>query len=321
VSRSSVVCGSPLAFGSSFCDAYRSVQSPGVFVSDEVPDQTVVAVPRLAPLPRGAARVEARGSGSIAIAERPLAGRTPARPARRVGAFLIDGACGALVVLIATAVLHTQSNLDILSGSSALTGAAITAMFGPLVIWALGGFLMVIVEGATGATIGNAALRIRTVSGTTGKPPGFGKAFGRRFVEQLGSLVILGAPVIAASSTWDPTQLRQGWQDKAAGKTMVEVGPRAATSGALAARSFAGGAPTSLSPSTPGRQQHPVAPQPPPPVADPPEPRTRRAVALITNVPDFEPQVEPVVPITTPELAPVPADDLDEDHQDNGLRS
>jgi uncharacterized RDD family membrane protein YckC len=318
-------CGSPLAFRSTFCGACGSpVQASGALMPGASNPTAAVPLP---------ARVEAQGPGRRIIADGPLAGRDPARPGRRVAAYLIDGVAASVVVVIANVVFAT-------SASSA-------AIFGPLVIWVVGALLMVAVEGATGATIGNAAVRIRTVSATNGGHPGFGKAFGRRFVEQLGSVVLFGGPLIAASSTWDPTPLRQGWQDKAAGTTMVWVGPRVATPGKLRAGSSAVVAPLPPSPPTPSiprGQEHPVAPaqlsaQPiarpvdfsvaPPELAAQPipdfvvaaglaePPHARKAGVLIADVPGFEsqaePQVELAVPITASQPAPPALDDLDED--------
>lgn len=316
-------CGSPLAFRSTFCGACGSpVQASGALMPG-------ASKPAAAAVPF-ASRADARGPGWNAIADGPLAGRVPARPGRRVAAYLIDGVAASVVVVIANVVFAT-------SASSA-------AIFGPLVIWVAGALLMVAVEGATGATIGNAAVRIRTVSATNGGHPGFGKAFGRRFIEQLGSVVLFGGPLIAASSTWDPTPLRQGWQDKAAGTTMVGVGPRVAMPGTSRAGASAVVAPLPPSPSIPRSQEHLGAPAPlgAQPIARPvglpvaqPElaalpipdvvvaagraepPHARKAGVLIADVPGFEsqaePQVELAVPITASQPAPPALDDLEED--------
>jgi uncharacterized RDD family membrane protein YckC len=269
----------------------------------------------------------APGLGLAAIADGPLVGRVPARPGRRVGAYLIDGVCATALVWITEAAFYGHLNAAFTSGSSAeVTSAAGAAIYGPITVWALGALLMLIVEGATGATIGNAAVRIRTVSVKTGGPPGFGRAVGRRFIEQLGSLVLIGAPFIAASSAWDATQLRQGWQDKVAGTTMVGVGPGAGTTTASRQQLVA----------TQPRLAAPVAPvvarpmpTPPPPVAalspvtrparevvvaPSPAPFVPRAVGgLIADVPGFEAAAEPVMPFATPTPAAIFGDDLDED--------
>ncbi|MGV8908712.1 MAG: RDD family protein [Propionicimonas sp.] len=281
----------------------------------------------------------------------PLAGLVPVRPGRRVAAFLIDGATASVVVMIASMAFFGQLNSAVVSGSnSAVTSAFGAAIFGPLVVWVAGGLLMVAVEGATGATIGNAAVQIRTVSVKTGGHPGFGRAFGRRFVEQLGSVVLFGGPLIAASSTWDLTPLRQGWQDKAAGTTMVGVVPRVALHGTPRVGSSAVVAPLAPSPPSPpsppipDNQQHLVASeslgvQPIDrrvglPVAQPelaalpiPDlavaegrdepPKARKAGVLIADVPGFESQAEPQVELAASikpsQLAPPALDDLDED--------
>lgn len=334
-------CGSPLAFRATFCGACGSpVQSSGGLMPG-APQPAAAAVPL-------AVRVDVHAPGWSAIADGPLAGLLPARPGRRVAAFLIDGAAASAVVMIANVVFFGQLNSAVISGSdSAMTSALSAAVFGPLVIWVVGGLLMVAVEGATGATIGNAAVRIRTVSAKSGGPPGFGRAFGRRFVEVLGSVVVFGGPVVAASSTWDPTPLRQGWQDKAAGTTMVGAGPRVGTPGTSGPSSSVLVAPVPsfpLSPSISRSQEHLVAPAPlsAQPIARPVDlpvaqaelaalpipdlvvaagpaepPHARKAGVLIAHVPGFEtqaePQVELLVPITAPPPAPLAPDDLDED--------
>jgi uncharacterized RDD family membrane protein YckC len=337
-------CGSLLASGSPFCGAcgspVRSSAALGSGVSFRAPAAVHVA-----------ARIDAPGSGWGAIPTGPLAGRIPARPGRRVAAFLIDGVCASLVVAVANAVFYGQLNSAIVSGSSgAVAGSTKAALFGPLIVWLLGGVLMLMTEGATGATIGNAAVRIRTVSVTTGRPAGFGRALGRRFIEMLGSLVLFGAPVIAASSTWDPTPLRQGWQDKVAGTTMVGVGPRAVLSGSAEMAASAGRTPPDSQQSIPDWHQDlamprqsvapQVGPQSAPPITPPVvaprptiwpvspalagaasasvQPQTRTAGGLIANVPGFEPEVEVVAPTSTPwpatpAQAPVAVDELDEE--------
>lgn len=312
-------CGSALAFGSPFCGACGSpVQSSSRSAHDGPGPQAALAA---------AGRVDVAGPGWRPISGGPLAGRAPARPGRRLAAYLIDGVCASLVVAVANAVFVSQLNSALMSGSSdAFAGATRAVMFGPLTAWIVGAVAMLMVEGATGATIGNAAMRIRSVSVTTGGPPGFGRALGRRFIEQLGSLVLVGAPIIAASSAWDAAELRQGWQDKIAGTTMVGVGPGA------------GSTPTS-------RQQLELAPPsaastvvpaddrlmstPLPPAASPSTAArpAQEAVAgpgqapllprstggLIATVPGFEAVAESALPFTPPPPVAVVVDELDED--------
>jgi pSer/pThr/pTyr-binding forkhead associated (FHA) protein len=312
-------CGSALAFGSPFCGACGSpVQSSSRWAHDApAPPAALVA----------AGRVDVAGPGWSPISGGPLAGRVPARPGRRVGAYLIDGVCASLVVGMANAVFVSQLNSALMSGSSsAFAGATRAAMFGPLAVWIVGALAMLMVEGATGVTIGNAAMRIRTVSVTTGGPPGLGRALGRRFIEQLGSLVLIGAPIIAASSAWDDAQLRQGWQDKIAGTTMVGVGPRAGTT-TTSRQQLELTPPSVVAPVVPADARPmstllpPVAPPStganpaPEAVAEPGQapslPRT--AGGLIATVPGFEAVAEPALPFTAPPSAAVVVDELDED--------
>lgn len=309
-------CGSALAFGSLFCDACGSP------VQSSTGSMTPMSGPGAAAgMVAGAG---ASGPGWIAIADGPLVGRVPARPGRRLGAYMIDGVCATALVWITEAAFYGHLNAAFTSGTSAeITSAAGVAIYGPIMVWAVGALLMLIVEGTTGATIGNAAVRIRTVSVKTGGPPGFGRALGRRFIEQLGSLVLIGAPFIAASSAWDATQLRQGWQDKVAGTTMVGVGPGAGTT-TTSRQQFVAAQPPLAAPVV----ARPMPTQPPPvaalsPVTRPPfeavvapspAPFLPRTVGgLIADVPGFEVVAEPVMSFATPSPAASFGDDLDEE--------
>jgi hypothetical protein len=165
------------------------------------------------------------------------------------------------------------------------------------------------------------------VSVTTGRPPGFWRAFGRRLIEQLGGLVLIGGPIIAASAAWDASWARQGWQDKVAGTTMVSVkrGPAVGT-----ALSVSRSAAQLDVPAAPLRARPMLPPPLPPPVVrdvrGPLRPDiavtpayegvipVRPAGGLIADVPGFAPEADLVVPSVNredPDAETDLAEDLD----------
>lgn len=195
-------CGTAVVPGAPFCGACGSSVSPTARAA-------AAATARAAAEARAAA-----GAHAVVL--------VPATPSRRVLALLVDHLASACVLVTAYVVLVAGSGTAIASASD---GAALAAMAGALLLPAgiQAAFVLaqVVWEGRAGATLGNAALGIRTVAVATGRPPGFGRAVGRRFIEGLGSLVLVGSYIVAGSSAWDRGPRRQGWQDKAAGTTMV----------------------------------------------------------------------------------------------------
>lgn len=145
-----------------------------------------------------------------------------AAPRRRVAAFFVDQVFVMAVAIAAYVLVAASADAAGALGAGTATVAAVTGLLVvPIVASALVGLAQLIAEGRSGATVGNVALGIRTVRVATTRPPGFGRAFLRRFIESLGGIVVLGQYVVAASSAWDRGRYRQGWQDKAAGTTMV----------------------------------------------------------------------------------------------------
>lgn len=168
------------------------------------------------------ARAAAAGRGVDVSPVGAAAAPVPAPPGRRVAALLIDYLVSGVVVVVAYLVLVAGTNTAIQGGADQM---AVAGFFGILIVPSLvqvAYFVVLLVwEGRAGKTIGNLALGIRTVSVYDGRPPGFGRAFVRRFIEGLGNVVLVGSYVIAASSAWDRPTRRQGWHDKVAGTAMV----------------------------------------------------------------------------------------------------
>ena len=83
-----------------------------------------------------------------------------------------------------------------------------------------------VLEARTGATIGNALLRIRSSREDAPYSPGIGRAFVRSLLTGIGFLVLgIGAWVVVASASFDSTRRGRSWADKAA-RTLVVSVPR-----------------------------------------------------------------------------------------------
>jgi len=154
----------------------------------------------------GATRTGVAGSG-LAVAPGAVA-----PVGVRVGAFTLDvvavGAVGAVAFAVARLALGAVT-------TAVLVADAVTLAFG-IGQW--------VAEATTGATLGSALLRIRTLSATTGRPAGLARILLRQLVVGLGSLVCgLGAWVVAASGAWDKGVAQRGWHDKAAGTVVLRA--------------------------------------------------------------------------------------------------
>ncbi len=277
-------CGSSLAPGAPFCSACGA---------------------SLPPTARLASGGTSASASAAALSSTPAAQSVPAPPGRRVAALLVDHLAATVVVVAAYAVLIGWTNAAIQGGADQ---AAVAGALGLLLVPALVQVVFVLAqltwEGRAGKTIGNAALGIRTVSFATGRPPGFWRAFGRRFIEGLGNIVFVGSYVIAGSSAWDRPTKRQGWQDKAAGTAMVT----AASFGAAPTRAAARPAGARPEPST--TRPDPAAPSP---VAS--APAIAGPIAAVPGMAEPEPTTPTPVaaPVTgwpAPVAAPVPAGGL-----------
>lgn len=214
-------CGTALVPGAPFCVACGARGRPAV------------------------AETPAGGSVTPAVTAKadPLGGVVPAAPGRRLAAFVVDQLAGAVVYVVAVVLAGAMAGGSSSSGVASTTGA-LGLLAGPLVAVAIFGLAQLLWEGRAGKTVGNATLGIRTIAVQTGRAPGVGRAFVRRLVEAAGGLVVLGSYVVVVSAAWDHSRARQGWQDKAAGTTMV-----GARSGAPVASPSAAAVPAAAQPS------------------------------------------------------------------------
>lgn len=153
-------------------------------------------------------------------APRSVAGGVPVAPdevapvVRRFLAYVVDGAVLGATYGIGTAV-------------ALATGAAENPSplaFLPLVLAALVGVGQWCAEAITGATVGGAALGIRTVAVRTGLPAGLLAILLRNLVVAAGVLVcFVGQVVVVISGVWDREPAQRGWHDKAAGTLVVRA--------------------------------------------------------------------------------------------------
>lgn len=220
-------CGTALAPGAPFCGTCGAAVPATVRAA-------VVAAARTA---------EESAPARVVAAGAPL----PAAPGRRVAAFFVDQML-VISVMIATYVI-IGAGMAGAPGPGPTDVAVFTGLLTvPIAASALVGLAQLVAEGRSGATVGNVALGIRTVRVSTTRPPGFGRAVLRRFIESLGGIVVFGQYLVAASSAWDRGRNRQGWQDKAAGTTMV-------TAASLGLKRAGAAVPASAVPGSPTRTE------------------------------------------------------------------
>ncbi len=138
---------------------------------------------------------------------------TPAGTGRRLAAFTIDVLC------VATLAAAVWFGTAVLLGTPSLIYTAIAAGELVLGLWAW--------QAIRGATIGNKLLRIRVTRADKPYAMGAGRATMRGVITLAGGIVaIVGAWLIVASSAWDSSGRKRGWQDKAAGTQTVSLAPR-----------------------------------------------------------------------------------------------
>jgi uncharacterized RDD family membrane protein YckC len=242
-----------------------------------------------------------------------------ARYGRRVLAYLIDGAIGVAVWLIAVVPLAALGaiRVDASSGSFQASGLSavvvlVVALAYPVVLWVLQAFL--------GLTPGKASMRLRIVRRTTLARAGFGRILLRSLVVFAGSLVFgIGQLVVYLSPLWDARRIGQGWHDRAADTWVIDVrrgpNPLKAGPGQLvfdlapsSAPSLPADPPATVASAFPGFTD-------PPPVISQ---FSARADPVIQNVPGFEPT--PLPPAATREATvepapePAPEPDVDSTH-------
>lgn len=261
------------------------------------------SLPLPAPLPAEPARRRApvQAAGNDGVLPVPPDAVVPI--GRRVLAFVVD----ALVVGVPFALLALV--LVVLPAADDPTGAGVRgpAMLVPGLVALVIGLGQLIAEGVTGATVGNAALGIRTVRATDARPAGFGRVLVRQLVVGAGSLVCLvGQWFVVASGAWDRSPASRGWHDKAAGTMVLWAASLPALRGGSGGRP---GAPAPLAPLPDGAHQGGGTPSwataPPAPGAPVPAPPASPVLPASTATPEQDVLVS-TPPVSAPPAPPAP---------------
>lgn len=234
---------------------------------------------------RQAQQVGAQRATSARLAQALAGARAWARPATtgaRLAAFAVD----LVAVLFVGALVWFGSHSLVLAVLAVLETAVVLAFL----------------EARTGATLGNLALRIRTVRDDAPYSPGVGRGFVRALVLGGGTLVaLIGGFVVVATSAADPMRMGRSWADRAGRSLVVRVPTNAEreawAQGAEAWAANALAAPESATQTSPAPQveRAPQAPQ----LSHAPEP-PRHAPESVSSLPAG------VVPVDAPVAAPPP---------------
>ncbi|MFC4224028.1 RDD family protein [Lysinibacter cavernae] len=203
-SHSRASCGQQLASTMAFCIMCGATQHRQGTVSyaqtAAAPAQFVSAAPLSAP----------RTSGGLTDAFGSL---RPATTGARLAAFTVD----VLSVLLLAALVWFGSAAFFGEANVVYTVLAAGELAVGLWVW----------QATRGATIGNVLLRIRVTRAEHPLAMGAARAAGRAAVTLAGGLIAgIGSWVIVASSAWDASGRRRGWQDKAARTQSVFLPPR-----------------------------------------------------------------------------------------------
>lgn len=217
---------------------------------------------------------------------------------RRIGAYLMDGVVGLLLLVVVggVPVLVTGEPTAITAGYA---GAVVLG----LVQWYL--------LGTRGYTIGKLILGIRVVDADTGTPIGMGRAFLRYLVLALAASCLVVLAVMLALLVKDPR--RQGWHDKAARSVEVDAARGGAAATAPASDMESASAPVPTPGVTSSRPVPPTAVAPPaplPPSAAPPLPSgglVGPPPGLVSTPPAPQGRPAAAVPPVPPPLPPMPA--------------
>lgn len=154
---------------------------------------------------------------------------------RRVVAFLLD-----VAVLVLAAFLAAQVAARVVDGSDDVSAVRWASLGAAALVWVV----QLVVESVSGATLGQAAVGIRTVSARTGRAPGPFAVLVRHLVIAVGWLACLvGALVVVASGAWDSGPTLRGWHDKVAGTLVLRASARRPVAGASGGRGAAAPAP------------------------------------------------------------------------------
>ena len=210
-------CGQPLKPGAEqcvFCGVAQRRDQPQQFVVP--PTGAVVPAPDAAapvqswiPTPPPVAPAS-RASARAALD--PAFSGTAATTGVQVAAFTIDVVAVALVAVV----------VQLITGKPVFAALAVVEMV--IGLWVL--------EARTGATIGNAVLRLRASRDDAPFSPGIGRSLVRRLLTGVGFLALgAGAWVVVASGAWDKKGRGRGWADNAAHTLVVAVPRKAASTG------------------------------------------------------------------------------------------
>lgn len=247
-------------------------------------------------------------------------GRRPAQLGRRIGAYVIDGAVGMVVLLIA---------MGIFAGISFGTGGALPLLVAVVLAYVvgLGWFVVYTLMQAGSGSLGMRALGLRLVlvdqAGAT--RVGFGKALVRNVIWALASVIIVGP----FSPLFDSSPWHRGWHDRVSGAVMIDVAGRGAvlahdTTAPVSAPDAEGAAtrPSALAPTVlPAAPILPVGDAPDlagwtpsaAPAAARPTPAASGLISFVPGVSDtsrldaVEPAAGPAVPTVDAPLPPAPA--------------
>jgi uncharacterized RDD family membrane protein YckC len=197
-------CGQPLSIGAAQCVFCGMAQQQ----AQPQPTPFLVAPDGVAPVPHVPVQTWTPGAPAPSAPTRgaldPAFAGTAAGVGRQLAAFSIDVAA---VVAVAVAVL-------LIAGSPVYAALAVVEL--AVGLWVL--------EARTGATIGNAVVRIRTSRDDEPFSPGIGRAFVRRMPVAVGFVAAgVGAWVAAASGAWDGSGRSRSWGDLAAKTQIVSV--------------------------------------------------------------------------------------------------
>ena len=229
---------------------------------------------------------------------------------RRVLAFVIDGAFGAVfTLLVALPVLWIFGTPTSGSTSSGVgVSASVSGLPAVLILSASGLYplAMLLLQAFAGFSLGKRILGLRIVKSDSLAKPGIGRMLLRSIIVWAGSVVFyVGQLVVYLSPLWDPMKRLRGWHDRVAGTWVIDVNagpnPLAQDVGEViddlpAAAMAAQQAPAPVVETVPepaavvrvAPTAEPFAAAPAAPA--PPAPPTAPAQAPIEAIPSFDPQ-------------------------------
>jgi uncharacterized RDD family membrane protein YckC len=209
-------CGQPLKPGSEqclFCGVAQRRDQPTQFVvsPDGTPGVDAAAAPVQTWIPTPPPAAPSRRASTRAALGPEFSG-TAAGVGPQVAAFTID-----VLVVVAVSLV-----VLLVSGKPVFAVLAVVEMI--IGLWVL--------EARTGATVGNAVLRIRASRDDAPFSPGIGRSLVRRLLTGVGFLAAgVGAWVVVASGAWDKKGQGRGWADNAARTLVVAVPKKERASG------------------------------------------------------------------------------------------